>query len=321
MSPDQLTAQPDLVAEAVRAVLVGRDLQAAALTAGLDPADLEDAAGVYHAAGAAALQHRADSRWHHVRVRFSDWNSSEQTMANVLGPALDQLPASGTPSCWWFVRKHPHWRIRLLDTDTQAVGDLLDKLTAAGTIAGWQRALYEAETAAFGGPAGIAIAHELFCADSHGVLDYARHDVPPIGRRELSVLLINAMMTAAGLDRFERGDVFDRIARLRPELAAGYADRMEQLAAQLRALLTAPASALLTDRGMLQAVRFWFSAFENAGRQFSNAAEQGHLTRGTRAILAHAVIFHWNRLGLSATTQGILARAAIAVYLPSDPWR
>jgi thiopeptide-type bacteriocin biosynthesis protein len=94
-----------------------------------------------------------------VRVRFSDWNSSEQTMANVLGPALDQLLARGTLSCWWFVRKHPHWRIRLLDTDTQVVGDLLDELAAAGTIAGWQRAFYEAEMAAFGGPAGIAIAH------------------------------------------------------------------------------------------------------------------------------------------------------------------
>jgi thiopeptide-type bacteriocin biosynthesis protein len=242
-------------------------------------------------------------------------------MANVLGPALDQLPTRGTLSCWWYVRKYPHWRIRLLDTDTQVVGDLLDKLAAAGTIAGWQQAHYEAETAAFGGPAGMAIAHELFCADSHGVLDYARHDAPQIGRRELSVLLINAMMTAAGLDWFERGDVFDQIARLRPEPAAAYAERMEQLTAQLRVLLTAPAYALLTDNGMSQAVRSWFSAFENAGRQFSNAAEQGSLTRGTRAILAHAVIFHWNRLGLSATTQGILARAAIAVYLSSDPLR
>ena len=30
----------------------------------------------------------------------------------------------------------------------------------------------------------------------------------------------------------------------------------------------------------------------------------------------HVVIFHWNRLGLSVTTQGLLARAATAAFLP-----
>jgi hypothetical protein len=35
-----------------------------------------------------------------------------------------------------------------------------------------------------------------------------------------------------------------------------------------------------------------------------------------RAVLAHVLIFHWNRLGLSAAAQGILARAATAATLP-----
>jgi hypothetical protein len=35
-----------------------------------------------------------------------------------------------------------------------------------------------------------------------------------------------------------------------------------------------------------------------------------------RAILTHVVIFHWNRFGLSATSQGILARAATTALLP-----
>jgi hypothetical protein len=35
--------------------------------------------------------------------------------------------------------------------------------------------------------------------------------------------------------------------------------------------------------------------------------------RGTRDILAHHVIFHWNRIGLPYKTQSILAHAAKTV--------
>lgn len=34
------------------------------------------------------------------------------------------------------------------------------------------------------------------------------------------------------------------------------------------------------------------------------------LTRGPRAVIAQAIIFAWNRLGLAAHTQGVLAVAA-----------
>ena len=321
MPPDHLTTQPDHVAEAVCAALAGGDLHAAAASAGLNRADLEDAVRAYHMAGTAALEQCAASRWHSVRVRFGDWGSAEQTTAAVLSPHLDQLQADGALSRWWFLRKHPHWRIRLLDADTDTVGDLLDELAASGVIAGWQPARYEAETAAFGGPAGMSIAHELFCADSHGVLDYARAEVPAIGRRELSIVLISAMMVAAGLDWFERGDVFYQIACLRPEPPPGSAGRMEQLSTQLRALLTIRAPALYAEGGLPQFTRFWLGAFENAGFQFGSAAGQDLLTRGLRAVLAHTVIFHWNRFGLPANTQGILARAATAVLLPDYSYR
>ena len=133
----------------------------------------------------------------------------------------------------------------------------------------------------------MTIAHELFSADSHGVLDYARAGAPPIGRRELSIILINAMMVAAGLDWFERGDVFDQIACLRPGPPADWAIRMEELITQLRTLLTIPALALLTEGGLPQFTRSWLGAFENAGFQFGSAAGQDLLTRGLRAVLAH----------------------------------
>ncbi|ABW14727.1 hypothetical protein Franean1_5369 [Parafrankia sp. EAN1pec] len=50
----------------------------------------------------------------------------------------------------------------------------------------------------------------------------------------------------------------------------------------------------------------------------AGAAAQTHLGRGLRAILTHVLIFHWNRLGLSATSQAVLAHAAAAALLPRD---
>ena len=49
----------------------------------------------------------------------------------------------------------------------------------------------------------------------------------------------------------------------------------------------------------------------NAG----HALATGTLDRGLRDVLAHHVIFHWNRLGLPASTQATLARSAQAAVM------
>jgi thiopeptide-type bacteriocin biosynthesis protein len=263
------------------------------------------------------LMTASETRWFHARIGFASWDSSEQVMAHVVGPRLDELTASGGANGWWFVRKHPHWRIRVLDADRAQAGDLLGKLASDGTIASWQHGIYEPETHAFGGPAGMDIAHRFFRADSQGVLDYARHQGTALGRRELSVLLISAMLVAARLDWFERGDVFGQVAGLRPAPPDGSAGQMDRLTAQLLTLLRAPAACVIAGE-LRPPGTGWLAAFQDAGRQLAQAADDDVLTRGLRAILAHMVIFHWNRLGLPAATQGILARAACAACLPGD---
>jgi thiopeptide-type bacteriocin biosynthesis protein len=62
----------------------------------------------------------------------------------------------------------------------------------------------------------------------------------------------------------------------------------------------------------------WHDAFSDAGLRLGESARHGELDRGLRAVLTHVVIFHWNRLGLPASTQGILATAARDAYLPRD---
>ncbi|WP_326957553.1 thiopeptide-type bacteriocin biosynthesis protein [Amycolatopsis sp. NBC_01286] len=280
----------------------------------------DDRAGrIYQAAGIAALERRAEEEWYQVRVQFTDWSAAETIGATTLGPALDRLCADEAVAGWWFLRKHPCWRLRLSCADATAVDRVLDELTGIGVISRWRPTVYEPETAAFGGPTGIDTVHELFCADSAGVLNYLRQDRPGLGRRELSFLLLSGLMHAAGLDAFERGDVFDRVARLRPAPSDADTERIGKLVENVRLLLSITDladSELFTPSGPVAHAAPWLAALHAGGDRLGADAGAGRLDRGLRAILTHVVIFHWNRFGLSATSQGILARAAAAALLP-----
>jgi thiopeptide-type bacteriocin biosynthesis protein len=324
MPADHLTITPQTsasadIATAVLAVLAGSESSTVAADYNLDPADLDDAVRTYQAAGLAALERQTDGTWYQVRVRFADWAHAETVGATTLGPALDRLRADQVVAGWWFLRKHPCWRLRLLRPDTAAVDRVLDALTGTGAIERWWPTVYEPETAAFGGTAGMDTVHDLFCADSAGVLDYLRQDDPGLGRQVLSVLLLSGLMRAAGLDTFECGDVFDRVARLRPAPTDADTARIGRLIDKVRLLLSITDladSELFTPGGPVAHAAPWLAGLCAAGERLGHDAGGGRLDRGLRAILTHVVIFHWNRFGLSATSQGVLARATATALLP-----
>ncbi|MGI9000572.1 MAG: thiopeptide-type bacteriocin biosynthesis protein [Pseudonocardia sp.] len=220
MSADHLnTTSPYELAADVLTVLAGADLEATAANSALNPADLDEALQIYQTAGLAALERRAEHEWYQVRVEFPDWSTAEAVGAAQLGPRLDRLQADGVSAGWWFLRKHPCWRLRL-----------------------------------------------------HGV----------------------------------------------PAADAATA-QIGQLTENVRVLLSISdlaASELFTSSGPVAHAAPWLAAFQAAGRRLGVAATRGHLDRGVRAILTHVLIFHWNRFGLSAASQGILARAATTALLP-----
>lgn len=319
LSTTSPTPAPTVFVAAVLAVLTGAAPAAVAAQHDLKLDDLDDAVGLYQAAGLAALERQHENSWYQVRVQFADWSAAEAVATTALGPALDRLRTDGAVAGSWFLRKYPCWRLRLSHVDTAAVDHVLDELVRAGAIERWWSAVYEPETAAFGGTIGMDTVHDLFCADSAGVLDYLRQDSPGLGRRELSVLLLSGLMRATGLDTFECGDVFDRVARMRPAPADTEMVRISTLVDNVRMLLSVPNladSELFTPGGPVAHAAPWLAALRSAGQQLGHDAAEGLLDRGVRAILTHVVIFHWNRFGLSATSQGILARAAAAALLP-----
>ncbi|MEO3807165.1 thiopeptide-type bacteriocin biosynthesis protein [Nonomuraea sp. B1E8] len=316
MPADHLTtASPAKIAAAVLAVLAGADLESTATETRMSPVELADAVQLFQAAGLTALEQR--SEWYQLAIEFAEERTAESAGAMYLGLRLDRLQDQGVVQGWWFLRKPPGWRLRVHTTDRTAVDRALRELVEERVIARWWSTIYEPETFAFGGPDGTAIAHELFCADSHGVLAYARRKAADRGRRELSLLLINALLREAGLDWFERGDVFGRVAAIRLAPPAEQTPAVEKLAPNVRTLLLVPRQAdrrLLADT--LTFAEPWLAAYEVAGQRLGDAAARGRLDRGLRAVLTHVLIFHWNRFGLSATTQGVLAHAAKAAFLP-----
>src|SRR5262249_28985855 len=97
--------------------------------------------------------------------------------------------------------------------------------------------------------------------------------------------------------------------------ASAYSRPMAEKLTRLMTVSTEPFGEPFGERGRLSFTIPWCAAFADAGRQLGAATSDGTLRRGIRDVLAHHVIFHWNRLGLSTAVQGILASAAANVIL------
>lgn len=322
----------DVLLGAVCNVLAGTPLAEAARLPGLVAEDLAEAVETYHHAGVTALYDRAaDANWWQAHLEFSDWDQAEHTAATLLAPHLRTWISEGLVDQWWFIRKAPCWRLRLRPQHATSRGALattatalFDRLTEDGYLATWRPSHYEPEIVPFGGPVGIALAHDLFSADSTNLLTYLQTDEHLLGRCELSLLLCTALFRAAGQEWFEAGDIWHRITHLRPDPHHDSTDTGHHttLTRQLRTLLnydTRPTGPLFGPQGPLAQIQPWAEAFHNTGQALARAAEQSSLQRGLRAILAHHVIFHWNRLGLHTTTQHALAHAAATAVLHHKP--
>lgn len=278
-----------------------------------------------------AAHDRADdpgqgSVWRQVNIEFHDWSAAPGITARHLRPVLDQ-----TSGGWWYIRKHPHWRLRHRARDTSPAATVqrdnvlrpaLDALVDDGAVRAWHPAIYEPETLAFGGPAGMRAAHALFCGDSLATLSLLASPPEPghdAGRAELSLLAISRMLRAAGLDWYEQGDVWAKVTASRPATTATR-PAAQRAAAAVHRLLTLDTGArtALVTAGPLTSHRAWLDTFDDAGARLGTLARTGHLTRGLRAVLAHHVIFHWNRLAVPGADQHILAALARDVLLPHD---
>jgi protein-L-isoaspartate(D-aspartate) O-methyltransferase len=254
--------------------------------------------------------------WRQMNLWSPGWQAAEAMAASYLGPALSAAEDTGLLTGWWFTRKGPGWRLRLQPAPGQhhaaeALVHSLSSELAAGHGIRATRAIYEPETRAFGGTVAMTAAHRLFHADSRHIL---AHLAQPGGehRRELALILAATLLRAASQDWYEQGDVWQRVAAHRAAaLPPGAAP-----ADAVRVLITGAAS---TPASPLAAAPGWPAAFAQAGEVLAGLERDGRLVRGLRAVLAHHVLFAWNRLGISAEDQQLLAATAATIVFATEP--
>ncbi|MFG3291662.1 methyltransferase, FxLD system [Streptomyces sp. NPDC048179] len=252
--------------------------------------------------------------WQQHNITFVDREIARRTIVERLGPALIEAEADGQLTGWWFMNKQP-WPLRYLaDKPSPAIESLLSDLIGDGVAVSCLPCVYEPESDAFGGPEATDAAHELFHSDSRHLLTYQPSPMH-LGRRETAVLLASAMMRGAGLDWFEQGDVWAKIAALRPATNPPSPERAGELARAIRKLMTADVHSLCRPGGPLHAHEEWVTAFERVGARLADLAGRGALARGLRAVIAHHVIFHANRAGLLRDDQSALSHIAREVVM------
>jgi protein-L-isoaspartate(D-aspartate) O-methyltransferase len=264
----------------------------------------------------------SDGDWPQCVIEFANPKAAERVAVEHLRPELAGAHADGLIAQWSFIRKRPFWRLRYRPTGSRAgrrLAGLLDRLAYEGRIVGWTSAIYEPETIAFGGAAAMEVAHELFHHDSRNILEYlARPARLPLGRRELALLLASLFMRAAAQDWYEQGDIWARVARYRPaESGTPPFAHPSSLRAAAHWLMTVDASptSVMVSGGPLAAMAGWAAAFEQAGQAIVELVRRGHLERGPRAVLAHHLIFFFNRLGLSYGEQHTLSALAKEIVM------
>ncbi|MFJ1735501.1 thiopeptide-type bacteriocin biosynthesis protein [Streptomyces sp. NPDC088254] len=257
--------------------------------------------------------------WCQINVAFPDWGRAEHIALTRLAPLLCTAEDEGALTSWFIIRKRPCWRVRhLCAADGQdPIGPHLDRLTAEGHVKTWTEIIYEPEIHAFGGPEAMASAHHLFHRDSRNLVDFLQSDAGR-HRRETSLMLCSLLMRSAGLDWYEQGDVWARVAAHRA-LPAGAAHGGDQLLTTVHRLISVNGEDMMRAGGPLAHAAEWAGAYAGAGTDLARLTESGQLRRGLRDVVAHHVLFAWNRIGLPYATQAILATATKTVIFGPDP--
>ncbi|MEX1362766.1 MAG: thiopeptide-type bacteriocin biosynthesis protein, partial [Nannocystaceae bacterium] len=165
---------------------------------------------------------------------------------------------------------------------------------------------YEPEVHQFGGPVGLALAHELFTIESRAVLEYGqlldsgRTAVDPI---VFSLFVVGALLRRVVGDRWEMWDAWmhmdlaGRRVQLDPARRAELVDELAEQREVLEALAMEPESLCEElDEVERPLFRRYLDGLDGFAERLTAAASSGELHYGLREILPFYIVFHWNRM-------------------------
>jgi thiopeptide-type bacteriocin biosynthesis protein len=209
---------------------------------------------------------------------------------------------------FWFVRKPPGLRLRFAGPELGGrlepeLSTWLVAAEAANDVRGFRFGRYEPEEHRFGGPAGLAVAHDLFDRDSAVLLRYETLDDDrrrDIDRHGFALAGVDDLFLRCLDDQAEVWDVWKRLEALLdgPQPAGTGA-------------APGPGWDTLEESGRALA-RDVAAGNSLAATALRATADAGRLTTGVRSWLAAAAAFSWNRWGLPLD-QYRLARGVTAM--------
>jgi thiopeptide-type bacteriocin biosynthesis protein len=153
----------------------------------------------------------------------------------------------------------------------------------------------------------MELCHELFGLDSLLVLE--AWGTERRAAEQLSQVWTELVLRSAGLDTFERWDVWKRVGQLRPPASPQMGPLLEKMRPALQRLASAATPELQQRlQSALPSGAQLCSLLEAWGQRLRAAQREGALERGVRDMLASCIVFHWNRMMYQLKEQVFLAR-------------
>ncbi|HEX8951786.1 MAG TPA: thiopeptide-type bacteriocin biosynthesis protein, partial [Polyangia bacterium] len=240
----------------------------------------------------------------------------DQILRDVIAPIVDETRASGAWERWFFIRYgDPEWHLRLrffgdprrlADEVEPALWRAADALVADGRLWRAQQDTYHRELERYGGPVGMRLCEELFCADSDAALAIVaalEGDAGADARWRLVVRGIDMLLDDLGFDLDGKHalltglrDGFGREFSVDVGFEKQLGDRFRRERAALETLLANPVAA---DHPLAPGVEILAARSARSApiaAELVAAARGGRLTMPLPALAASLVHMHANRL-------------------------
>jgi thiopeptide-type bacteriocin biosynthesis protein len=258
------------------------------------------------------------SEWLYAKL-YTGPATADQVLRDVVAPVTAAALRSGATDAWFFVRYgDPDWhlRLRLHGEPRRLLAEVLPALQAAaaplledGRLWRLQLDTYEREVERYGGDEGVALAEQLFEADSEAVAALAgllAEDARGEARWRLAVCGMDLLLSDLGFDLDARHgllrqlrEAFAREHRADAALKRQLGERFRQEGKALQALLEAtqapgplaPALAVLRRRS---------ERLAPVAARLRACAQAGRLAQPLAGLAASYLHLHANRLVRSA---------------------
>ena len=265
-----------------------------------------------------------EDTWLQIGIRSPQHLALRRELCTQIAGTARRLLSDSLVDNFFYMNKAPGMRLRFERAEGSSY-DFEETLykevahwRAEGLVEGVEPGVYEPESQLFGGPTSMRYVHALFTVDSLIWLDYHSS---PLSKREdnsaawlVSLAMLQAVFDGLDINGWEDLGVWDQIRK-----TTGRHLEKDAIALSTYLEVSTKIRAVWSRRDQLidQLHPTMRSIVAHHGQALRAAAAQwrsGYFSTrdsylGPRAAAAFYVVFHWNRAGLSAVQQAVLAES------------